>query len=195
MKQEALVASIANVLEADASDAARKNFAQQIMDGKFLLQDLHPMLFLEGKAPMRFSWMLGYLAEQQAVLVFPCLAFYFKQRHNFKILNFNRSLAKLFSLAGIPEEIEGEVVSALFDWIQDKQSDVTIKTHSMMAIFKHSEGYPALRQELTLLIEEGWDQHPVSFKQTGRKILKTIDPKHQLLRKADEEYLAGSRMR
>jgi hypothetical protein len=185
MKQEALIANLAMVLEQDSSDAARKNIAQQIIDGKLLLHDLHPILFLEGKAAMRFSWMLGYLAEQQPALVFPCLAFYFSQRNHFKILNFNRSLAKLFSLTGIPEDLEGEVVSTLFDWIQDKQADVSIKTHSMMAIFKHSERYPALRKELLLIIEEGWDHHPVSFQQTGKKILIKIDPKHPFLRKAD----------
>lgn len=45
MKQEALIANLAMVLEQDSSDAARKNIAQQILDGKLSLHDLHPIYF------------------------------------------------------------------------------------------------------------------------------------------------------
>jgi hypothetical protein len=146
--------NIIESLQTDSTDANRKKWANHIIENKIDLSDLVELIHTEYPVGIRFSWMLGYLCEIKPEVVYPTISYFFNHRNEINIPNFNRSLAKLFYLSGVPDELEGEVVTALFNWLQDPKSNITTKRNSILALDMISYIHPDLRNELKIVLEE-----------------------------------------
>ena len=118
--------------------------------------------------------MLGDLCEMDASLVFPLISQLFVNKERIKNANFNRSLSKYFFWAGIPKAIEGDVVNALFDWLNDPKSIVSTKTNSMLVLHQLIKQYPDLKIELKASIETQLEISSISFQKKAAKILKKL---------------------
>jgi hypothetical protein len=118
--------------------------------------------------------LLADLQDIDPAIVRPIVLFCFQERKNIQVLKFERSLAKMFWLSGVPDTIEGEVIDELFLWLQHPVYDVSIKTYSIQALHCLSKKYPELKNELKFAIQEQLEKNSVSFKFTGSKILNEI---------------------
>ena len=86
-----------------------------------------------------------------------------------------RSLAKFFYLAGIPEEIEGEAVSDLFDWLGDPKMNVSTKTFALLALQEPVKKHPGLKAELKAVVEDQVNRTSVSFAKKASKLLRELE--------------------
>jgi hypothetical protein len=141
-------------LFADASDMNLRGWGKHIVQNDIALMDIVAVIHAEKKIATRFSWMLGGIAEMDPQRVFPVVTYLFSHRHEITIEHFERSLAKFFSLAGLPEEIEGEAVEALFQWLADHNATISTRFYAMIALDKFCRKQPELRHELRLILEE-----------------------------------------
>ncbi|HEX2898165.1 MAG TPA: hypothetical protein VHS96_00445 [Bacteroidia bacterium] len=137
----------------DASDANLRQWGAHIVENDLALADLLALIHAEKKVATRFSWMLGGIVERDPQRLRPVIPYLFTRRKEILILNFERSLAKFFALAGIPSEIEGEAVEALFQWLMDPKVLLSTRIFAMAALDRYCVQQPELRNELRLVLE------------------------------------------
>ena len=171
---EFLSAELGNSLLQDNSDKNRRNWAEKIVNEKIPILNLVDLLDAEKLIATRFSWMVGDVCELEPKVVFPAIHLFWSKRHEVDITNFNRSLAKMFCLCGIPKEIEGEAVSEMFEWLTDPDAIVSTKNYSLLALGNLSGKYPELGQELRAVIEDQLPKNSVAFEKCARKVLKQL---------------------
>ncbi len=158
----------------DDSDTNRKKWAEQIVDKKIPLLELTPLLDAGKRAATRFIWMVGDLCELEPAVVFPAITHFWSKRNTVDITNYNRSLAKMFWLCGIPEKIEGEAVNEMFEWLTDPEAIVSTKNYSLLALGNLTGKYPELEQEIRMVIEDQLNKNSVAFEKCAQKVLKQL---------------------
>ncbi len=161
-------------LLADRNDANLKQWAAFIVQNDIALIDIIALIHAEHPIAMRFSWLLGGLCERDPQRVFPVVTYLFTTRDTITIQHFERSLAKMFYLAGIPPEIEGEAVDALFQWLLDPKAIISTRNFAMAALDKLCLKYPELRHELKVVLEELVLPPGGSLEKKARKLLAAM---------------------
>lgn len=169
-----LIEKLSRSLVEEDTDANRKRWKQYIIDNNIALLDLMSLLEANRKVGMRFIWMVGDLCESNPSLVFPAITHFYSRRHHVPFANFDRSLAKMFWLVGVPEEIEGEAINDLFKWLMDAKVNVTTKVYALSALYNLSLKYDDLRNELKLVVEDQLGKSSISFEQRAKQILKKL---------------------
>lgn len=159
---------------ADSSGAERKVWIEYITDHNILLTDLVDILYLDSKTAMRFSWIIGTLCELDPKSVFPVVNQIFENRNKIKTPNFDRTIAKIFYLVEIPQEIEGQAVDIMFSWLINPKILVSTKNYSLFALYKLTEKYPDLKIELKEIIEDQLDKNSNDFKKRATLILQKL---------------------
>lgn len=158
----------------DDSDASLRNWARNLSENNVDLQDLLLLLDEDRFTAMRFLWLMGGLVEIDPARVAPVVPYLFAKRHEITVPNYDRSIAKFCWLAGIPEELEGEVIYALFKWILDPKISTSTKSFVVLALFKQTEKHPDLKQELKIVIEDQLHKNGSSFEKRAGKILAKL---------------------
>jgi len=171
---ESLIEKLEVSLLRDDRDENRKKWAHHIIAEKIPLMDIIELLRAEKRAATRFTWMVGDLCELAPQVVYPAIFYFWSKRNETEITNFNRSLAKMCWLCGIPEEIEGEVTSEMFEWILDPEVIVSTKNYSLLALANLTDKYSELKSELKMVIEDQMQKNSIAFEKCAGKVLKKI---------------------
>lgn len=158
----------------DDSDGNLRKWARFITENNVDIQDLLGLLDEDRFTAMRFLWLMGGLVEIDPERVAPMFPYFFEKRHTITVPNYDRSLAKFCCLAGIPEEIEGEVTDALFQWILDPKVSTSTKSFAVLALFNQTQKYPDLKPELRMVIEDQLDKNGSSFEKRAGKVLEEL---------------------
>jgi hypothetical protein len=161
-------------LKTDGSDATLRKWVSYIVERKIPLPDLQDLIHAEKPVAMRFSWLLGGICELQPSVVYPSVTYFFSKRHEIQIVNFNRSLAKMFWLAGVPLEIEGEAIDEMVKWLLDPKTIVSTKAYALSALYELTHKYPELKNEIKLVIEDQLDKNTIAFRKRAEKVLKDM---------------------
>ncbi len=172
-----LIKQISISLKQDNTDINRKRWSAYIIENTIPIVQLTELMHHEHPIAMRFSWVLGDIADNHPEALRESVPYFFKHRNEIKFPNFNRSLAKFFYLSGVPEEIEGEAIDELFKWLMDAKMNVTTKTFSLLALHRLTLKHKDLQQELKLVIEDQLGKTSVSFENKARKILAELKEK------------------
>ncbi len=162
---------IGTSLIANDTEINRRNLAKKIISEKIDLRKLLYILDSDKNIATHFIWLVGYICELSPETVFPAIKDFFLQRKKTQIKNYDRSLAKMFVYCGIPEEIEGEAATLMFEWILSSDVIVSTKNYSAIALYNLTLKYPELKSELILTIQDQLDKNSISFNQTTRKLL------------------------
>lgn len=170
-KMTPFLTQLHSALAQDGSDANLRQWGAHIVQHDLALADLIELIHAEKKVATRFSWMLGGIVERDPQRLRPVMPYLFTQRKAILIHNFERSLAKMFSLAGIPEEIEGEVVEALFQWLMDPKVLLSTRIFAMAALDRCCKQQPELQHELRLVLERIVLENGGSLEKKARAIL------------------------
>lgn len=142
-----------------------KNF-QELMDC-FLADDV--------RLAQRAAWSVTWATQKKPAYIQPYIGVLVSQLkrtdvHNAVIRNSIRILEDL----EIPKEFHGEVMSICFDFIQNKAAPIAVKAFSLTILFKLSELYPEIKNELKIIIQENIDYESAAFRARGKKILAKI---------------------
>lgn len=158
-------------LKNNNSEQTRQFWVHYLFDNKIELMNLLNLMFEDYPISMRFSWVLGGICELNPKQIIPIIPFLYLKRTEISIINFDRSLAKMFYYCGIPIEIEGDVIDVLFKWLLDSNISVSTKTFCMMALYNQSIKFPELKKELRFAIEDQIEKNSISFRKKAIKIL------------------------
>lgn len=170
-----LVEKIEISLLSDDTDENRKKWAEYIVSEKILLMDIIELFHAEKRVATRFTWMVGDLCELEPQIVYPAITYFWSKRNETEITNYNRSLAKMCWLCGIPEEIEGEATSEMFEWLLDPEVIVSTKNYSLLALGNLTDKYIELKNELRMIIEDQLQKNSIAFEKCAEKVLKKIN--------------------
>jgi hypothetical protein len=156
------------------SGLSRRKWAMHIIENKIGLLDLVELLDQEKKIAMRFIWLVGDLCELDPSTVYPAVPYFYSRKNETQIPNFDRSLAKMFLLAGIPPEIEGLVIDDLFKWLLDPKINVSTKSYALSTLFELSKKYGDLKNELKSVIEDQLGKNSISFEKRAESVLEKL---------------------
>lgn len=170
-----LLLQLKDSLVEEDTEENRRRWAEHLIRNAIPLEGLLEIALSEGKVAMRFLWLIGGICDAKPEAVAPCVSWFFEKRHEIRVPNYERSLAKFLALAGIPEVLEGEAGTELFRWLSDPDTIVTTKTYAMRALFALSRKYPDLRHELKLVIEDQLEKNSVSFRKQAGKVLQELE--------------------
>ena len=161
-------------LKSDRSEANIRKWVSYIIDHNIALHTMHAVLDAERTVSMRFTWLIGGLCEQAPEIVLPSVAYFYSKRHDVVFANYDRSLAKMFWLAGVPAEIEGAAIDDMFRWLMDANITVSTKTYSMFALHNLTAKYPELKNELKISLEDQLGKSTADFDKRLRKMLESL---------------------
>lgn len=175
--RSALIARMGKSLLEDRSSANQKKWAQYVATNQIPLLDLVELFYAERNISMRFTWMIGGLLEIDPRIVYPAVTWFFERRTQAPFPNFDRSVAKMLWLAGVPPEIEGEATDQLFAWLMDPKIRVATKVYGVDALANLCMMYPDLVHELKLVIADQKGKNSPSFDHRARKALARVEAK------------------
>ncbi len=134
-------------------------------------------IFLEGEPQerQRAAWVVYHFTPQQQVISQPYFARMLDGLTEDAHQAVWRATMRLFYYAGMPEELEGRIVSVAFDILSDPKQAVASKMFSMCILGDFCLKEPDLADELRGLIEEQWPTASAGFKSRGRKVLQLLD--------------------
>lgn len=169
-----LIQDLTTSLAKDRSDENRQKWTKHFIKEQVELIHLTELLDEEHPVGMRFTWLIGHLLAEAPKQVAPIVSYCFKNRNQWTFPGIKRTIAKMLSLTGVPEEIEGLVVDELFKWTLDPKIKVAVKVHSIETLYNMVLKYPDLKEELLIVIEDQWDKNSVAFRARAKKIRKAL---------------------
>lgn len=94
----------------------------------------------------------------------------------FKTGGLKRSMAKMISEMdwGFDEKTLGILTETCFKWVNDTNEEIAIKIYSQDILYRISEIYPELKNELILSLETQMPHSSVAIKSRSRKMLKKL---------------------
>jgi len=173
-----LAEQLAASLLADRTEVNLKRWAQYIIKNKIPLMDVAHVVTGGQTVATPFIWMVGGLCESAPEIVAPAVGYFYSKRHDVRIINFNRSLAKMFWLAGIPKKIQGEAIDEMFKWVLDAKVIVSTKNYALLALDKLSDKHPELKNELKIVIQDQLGKNSVAFEKCAGKIFRKLEGLH-----------------
>lgn len=171
---ENTISQLAQSLKNEDSGVSRRTWALYILEKKIPVLELVALLQFDRPVSIRFIWLIGDLCDLDPKTVEPAVPYFYSQLNKVNFPNFDRSLAKMFSLCGIPKANEAEVVDLLFNWILNPSINVSTKNYSLDALLKFSKNYPELINELRLVIEDQLSKNSISFEKHAKRILEKL---------------------
>ncbi len=154
----------------------RYALAKQIIDEAIPLSGLMDILLEDHPISTRFSWLLGDISDQCPEKSREILIGCYELSPEVRIKNFDRTIAKQAMLCGknIPENIEGEIVDKLFDWLIDPKISVSTKNNCLFALEKICQKYPELKEELIASVNDQLDLNTKNFRTRAEKLLARL---------------------
>ncbi len=159
----------------NSSAQQRRNWASIIIEKNLSIRKLSDLLFLDYKIASRFLWLLTDIGEIDNQKLKDDLVFLFDRCIMLNHIKPEPSFANYWLVCGLPVEKEAEYIDYLFKWLSSSESNVTTKSRSLFVLFKLTEKYPDICNELKLVIHEQLDRNTVDFKKRARKILAQLD--------------------
>jgi len=135
-------------------------------------------LFFAGeyRITQRAAWPLSYCVRAHPELIGP----YFKrlldnlERKDIHVAVV-RNTVRLLQDVTIPKKHQGRVMSICFDFVQAPETPIAVKAFALTILSNLAAGYPDIRGELKLMIEEQWEHSTPAFRSRAKKALRAMD--------------------
>lgn len=162
-------------LSLPASTAEQRNIlATTIIENNLHIKDLSGLLRCEHKVASRFLWLLSETGALSPDKLLAELPFLFTLYDELKPA-YRTSFASYWLIAGVPPENESRAIDVLFQWLLSADTNVTIKSRSVLVLFQLTKKYPELKNELKICLEDQMDRYSKDFEKRATKILKQIE--------------------
>ncbi len=134
-------------------------------------------LFMHGeyRINQRAAWVVSHCADHELSLVKP----YMSEMADMVIdTNSNdatkRNILRIFQDMELSEEIMEKLLDPCFTYLGSPKVPAAIRVFSMTVLFKISQKFPELQQELRLVIEAVMPDGSAGIKSRGRRTLKLL---------------------
>ena len=165
------VSELAESIREDRSKANVSRWIEEIIKNPDGMPEIIPLLDEEPAFAFRIGWLLDTLVTIKPELVKPFVPELYAKRDQMVFPGYKRSLAKIISHCGAPEELEGEITELFFTWLLDAKTEVAVKVHAMQSMFNLCQKYPDLKHELKEVIEDQMDKNTVAFRARAKKLM------------------------
>lgn len=165
---------ITNILRKGYNTQAFKTLTQDMILDKDMIMASLPILKFNNKMSMHYTWLIGGILDLKPELIKDHVLYFYEHLPHANFKNYDRSVAKLFYLAGIPEPIKGEAIDQLFRWLNSSDISVSTKHYSALALCKICDDIPELKSELILVLREQQFRNKVSFEKLAARLLKQL---------------------
>jgi len=130
----------------------------------------------KGKYAQRAARAIQMSSVKYPGLVTPYMKDIIKEMSGFKTGGLKRSMAKMISEMdwGFDEETLGILAETCFKWVNDTNEEIAIKIYSQDILYRISNIYPELKNELILSLETQMPHSSVAIKSRSRKMLKKL---------------------
>jgi hypothetical protein len=131
-------------------------------------------VFLKGpyRVTQRAAWPLAYCVENHPRLVTGKVAVLIKQLHRTDTHDaVKRNLLRLLQFVEIPVRLHGNTTAICFQLLEDRREPVAVRVFAMAVLGKLAFKYPALQQELKLILEDNLPMAKPAFYSRARKVL------------------------
>lgn len=85
-----------------------------------------------------------------------------------------RNLAKVLTIAELPEELHGEILDLCFTWLADTSESIAVRAYCMETLLVLSREIPEIKGELCAIIENNMDRFSAGLQNKGHKTLQAI---------------------
>lgn len=152
----------------------RKKWATIIIEKKIDIKGLCGFLKSEQKIAVRFLWLLSDVAILNPNYLFIELPFLLRFCDNLNP-HYKTSFASYWLYTGVPSVNEGEAIDLLFQWLLSCDTNVTIKSRSLLVLFKLTIKYSELKNELAICLKDQMDKNTKDFKRRATKVLSQLE--------------------
>lgn len=152
----------------------RKAWVEAIIEKNIDIQDLSGLLTSEYKTASRFLWLLSEIGMSNPDKLFTALPFLLDFTDNLNPV-YKTSFANFWLIAGIPPENEGKAIDLSFQWLLSNETNITIKSRSILVLFRLTKKYPEIKEELKLCLIDQMDKYSKDFRKRAVKILLEIE--------------------
>lgn len=157
-----------------SSAAKRRIWATTIIEEDVDLTKLSKLVTGEQKIATRFLWLLSEIGTFDPNTLLKVLPFLLDLSESLNPV-YKQSFASFWHIVGVPIENEGRAIDLLFQLLLSGDTNVTIKSRSLLVLFKLTKKYPELKNELKLCLEDQLGKYSVDFDKRVTKILKAIE--------------------
>jgi len=127
------------------------------------------------RVAQRAAWSVSEAAEKNVKLIKPYLGEVVKQLNRTSVHPaVVRNSVRILQHIDIPEELQGEVMDACFNFIEKPATPVAIKAFALTTLFNLSRLYPEIVNELKTIIENRMENETAAFVSRGKKILQQL---------------------
>lgn len=157
------------------SKAQTMHIVHQIGDDRAAFDELM-QLFLhdEYRVVQRAAWVVSYCLEAHPEWAPDYLPDLLKNLKNPVHDAVKRNTVKCLEFVAIPEELVGEAVNTLFQFLADPREPIAVRCYSMTALFNVCKHEPDLLEELRLTIEDMMPYATAGLRARGSGVLKEI---------------------
>lgn len=152
----------------------RKIWVAHIVQNDIDLKELSGLLRCEQKIAIRFLWLLSEVGMSDPDRLFAELPYLLNVCEQLNPA-YKKSFASFWLIAGVPAENEAQAIDLLFEWFLSAEVNVTIKARSFLVLFKLTEKYPELKNELKLCLIDQMDKYTKDFRKRAEKILAKLE--------------------
>jgi hypothetical protein len=156
-----------------STEEQRQTWAATIINQDLDLKDLSRLLFCEQKVATRFLWMLSGIGMKKSAKLFEVLPYLLELSTELNPA-YQTAFANYWLIAGVPPENEAQAIDLSFQWLMDPGITVTIKSRALFVLFRLTEKYPELKNELVLCLEDQIDKHSKDFRKRALKVLNEL---------------------
>ncbi|MBT8233568.1 MAG: hypothetical protein KJN84_13125 [Bacteroidia bacterium] len=169
---------IKKLLDEEHSKSQKNKILEYVGDDPEKMKALMSF-FLDRKWHWRYNqraaWPVGYLGRKFPKLINPYFDSMISMMDNPSHDAVLRNILRILEDIVIPESYEGMIYDRCFLFLNDPNFSIAIRVFSMTVLFKISEKYPDLQEELEASIRMHMPYGSAGFKSRGRKYLKAIN--------------------
>lgn len=135
------------------------------------------MLFFNGeyRVAQRASWIISHCAEQHPDITIPWLSKMIAKASEENVHDaVKRNVVRILQFVPIPKNLQGKAVNLCFDFLHSIHAPVAVKVFSMTVLANIASKQPALKREITMVIEEMLPYGGAAIRARARKVLKQL---------------------
>ncbi|HPG33015.1 MAG: hypothetical protein H6542_01905 [Lentimicrobiaceae bacterium] len=164
-----------NILLQEQSRANTDLVVRIIMAHPALFDTLWSFMFKnEDPLSRRAAWAADYCAEINPEFLINKIGRLSSGLVNFSSDGLKRHALRMISRSDLPKDELGILADTCFNWLQSDNESIAVKVHCMVILKKISDNIPEIRRELYDIIEIQMNEASSGFRNTGKKILKSL---------------------
>ncbi len=167
---------ILSELKIDSSLNRKKKLANYVSDNPDKFPELMEYFFSEDyRIAQRASNAVNMCVEKDNALIEPYISRIIENLKSPAHDAVKRNSIRLFQFIDLPEEYCGDVADICFSYLDSEKEAIAVRAFSMTVLYNIAMKYPAIKDELKMMIEDHLPYGSAGIKARGKNILKMLE--------------------